>query len=355
MKLTVDDTVQKIPYYPKAMMYGLGEGWVRLSSNENAFPPSPAVLTAVLDAVTFMNRYPGGELELKSTIAAKYGLKSDEVLVGNGSNELIETSLKAMKRPGRNKVIISEPSFAFYNIAAAIYGYDVIKVPLKKMKANLESITAAIDSETRVIFLNNPNTPAGTIFEADPFEQFLTRLPPEILVVVDEAYAEFVESKKFPNSIKYLDDFPVVVLRTFSKAYGLAGLRVGYGLGAAVLMSYLERTKQPFSVNMVVLVAAQAALKDEAYLKMVLSNNKKEKNFFYDGLKKLSVEYVPTEGNFILMRLGPGSESISKRLFEEKILVRWMSAYGLPDYVRVTIGRPEENMRFIETLSRLLR
>jgi histidinol-phosphate aminotransferase len=355
MKFSVDDIVQKIPYYPKAMMYGLDEGWVRLSSNENNYPPSPEVLTAVLDALTFMNRYPGGEAELKGAIALKYGLKPEEVLIGNGSNELIEMSLKAMKRPGKSNVIISEPSFAFYNIAAAIYGYDVIKVPLKRMKANLESLRKAIDGQTRVIFLNNPNNPAGTIFDEESFERFLNEIPPDILIVVDEAYAEFVESHKFPRSVRYIGDSPVVILRTFSKAYGLAGLRVGYGLGNAALISFLERTKQPFSVNMVALVAAQAALKDEAYLKMVLANNRKEKKFLYDGLKGLSVEFIPTEANFILMKLGPQSESISKRLFEEKILVRWMGAYGLPDFIRVTIGRANENKWFIEVLARLVR
>jgi histidinol-phosphate aminotransferase len=355
MRLSVDEEVKNIPYYPKAMMYGLDEGWVRLSSNENGNPPSARVMEKVLDAMFFMNRYPGGELDLKKGLAAKYGILPEQVLIGNGSNELIETSLKAMRRQGRSKVIISEPSFAFYSIAAAIYGYDVIRVPLEGMKTNLETIGKAIDGETRVIFLNNPNNPAGTIFEHAPFEKFLKRLPEDILVVVDEAYAEFVESRKFPQSIKYITDYPVVVLRTFSKAYGLAGLRVGYGLGEGSLISYLERTKQPFSVNMVALVAAGAALEDEGYLKMVLTGVHREKKVLYEGLKGLALEFVPTEANFILFKVGDEAEAISKELFNHRILVRWMGAYGLPDYLRVTIGRPEENQRFLEALRKVLR
>jgi histidinol-phosphate aminotransferase len=354
MKLSVDEEVKNIPYYPKAMMYGLDEGWVRLSSNENGNPPSGRVMEKVLDALFFMNRYPGGELELKTGIAARYGIAPEQVIIGNGSNELIETSLKAMRRPQRSKVIISEPSFAFYSIAAAIYGYDVVRVPLEGMKTNLETIEKAIDPETRVIFLNNPNNPAGTIFEHAPFEKFLERLPGDLLVVVDEAYAEFVESRKFPQSMKYLSDYPVVVLRTFSKAYGLAGLRVGYGLGEANLISYFERTKQPFSVNMVALVAAMAALEDDEYLKMVLAGVHKEKKVIYTGLKELNLEFVPTEANFVLFKVGDRAEAVSKELFNYRILVRWMGAYGLPDYLRVTIGRPEENQRFLEALKKVL-
>lgn len=354
-KLSVDDSIERIPYYPKALMYGLNGGWVRLSSNENPHPPSPEVLSNILGAIHFINRYPGGELELKGAIAEKYGLTPKQVLIGNGSNELIEMSLKAMKRHGKDKVIISEPSFAFYSIAAITYGYEVVRVPLVRMKTNLDRIRKAIDKETRVIFLNNPNNPTGTIFDERSFERFLREIPEDILVVADEAYAEFVESKKFPHSAGYVHEFPVIVLRTFSKAYGLAGLRIGYGLGEERLVSFLERTKQPFSVNMIALVAAQAALKDDAYLRMVLTNNGAEKKIMYQALTDLSVEFIRTEANFILMKLGAAAEAISKELFEDRILVRWMGAYGLPDYVRVTIGRKEENVKFLRALKGFLR
>ena len=354
MKLTIHDDVKKIPYYPKAMMYGFDEGWVRLSSNENPFPPSPKVFSSILDALFFTNRYPGGELELKTAIAKKLGTKPEQVLIGNGSNELIEMTLKAMKYEKRNKVIISDPSFAFYSIAAQVYGYEVSKVPLVDMHVDLSLIGKEIDGTTRVIFLNNPLNPTGTIFPQEHFEDFLKTVPPEVLVVVDEAYAEFAESPKFPRTIGYIAERPVLVLRTFSKAYGLAGLRVGYGIGEESLIAFLERTKQPFSVNMMALIAAQAALSDGAYLKKVLRNNKNGKVYFNKALKELSVEFVPSEANFLLVKLGSEAENITKKLFEEKVLVRWMGAYGLPDFIRVSVGTVDENRRFIEALRRII-
>lgn len=354
MKISIQDDRKEIPYYPKAMMYGLEDGWVRLSSNENPYPPSPEAISKIMDGIFSVNRYPGNEAELKTAIGELYHRKPENVLIGNGSNELIEMSLKAMKHSKKNKVIISEPSFAFYTIASKIYGYEPVKAPLVKMKVDLEVIRELVDDYTRLIFLNNPNNPTGTIFEDKEFESFLKGLPPDILVVVDEAYAEFVENSAYPDTFSYIDDYPVVILKTFSKAYGLAGLRIGYGIGEESIVPFLDRTKQPFSVNMVALMAAKAALTDRKYLKKVLNNNKKGKKFLYTALKSLSIEFVPTEANFILMRIGPYAESVTKRFFDEKILVRWMGAYNLGEYIRVGIGTMDENKIFVETLKRIL-
>ena len=355
MKLTIDENVKGIPYYPKAAMYGLDDGWVRLASNENPFPPSPRVLSDILEVIPYITRYPGGEYELKAAIAEKYGTKPEQIVLGNGSDELIEMALKTMKIKGKNRVIISEPSFAFYAIASKIYGYEVSRVPLDKhMKVDLRTIRDAVDDQTRVIFLNNPLNPTGTIFEKKAFTLFLKGIPEDVLVVVDEAYAEFVESAGFPDSFNYINDFPVLTLRTFSKAYALAGLRVGYGICETSLASFLERTKQPFSVNTIALIGAKTALNDEKHLEKVLNNNKKGKIYLYSALKELSIEYVPTEANYVLFRVGKGAEAITKRLFEEKILVRWMGAYNLPEHIRVSIGRTSENMRFIEALKKIL-
>lgn len=354
MKLSIQDNIKEIPYYPKAMMYGLEDGWIRLSSNENPYPPSPEVFSQIMDGLFYVNRYPGNEAELKSAIGKHYGRKPEEVLIGNGSNELIEMSLKAMKHSQKNKVIISEPSFAFYAIASKIYGYEAVKAPLVNMKVGLNIIRDLIDDQTRLIFLNNPNNPTGTIFDDKEFKTFLENIPPDILVVVDEAYAEFVESKEFPDSFSYIDDYPVLILRTFSKAYALAGLRIGYGVGEESIITFLERTKQPFSVNMMAIIGAKAALIDQKYLKKVLDNNRKGKKFFYAALKLLSIPFIPTEANYILMKIGPQAEVISKRLYDEKILVRWMGAYNLSEYIRVTIGTTEENRLFIEGLKKVL-
>jgi histidinol-phosphate aminotransferase len=354
MKLSIDKSIQEIPFYPKAAKYGLDDGWAKLASNENPFPPSPKALSAVLDALLSVNRYPGSDVELRTAISEKYRVKPDNVVLGDGSDELIEIVLRAMKHRERNGVIISEPSFAFYAIASKIYGYEVVKVPVVNMKVNLDSLRPVIDDRTRVIFLNNPLNPTGTIFEDEAFRAFLQDIPPDILVVVDEAYGEFAESRAFPDSIKYIDEFPVLTLRTFSKAYALAGLRIGYGIGEESLISFLERTKQPFSVNTAALVGAKEALLDEDYLKKVLNNNRKGKKFLYDAFKELSLEHVPTEANFILFKIGKEAETLCKKLFEEKILVRWMGAYGLPEYIRVSVGRTEENRRFVEAMGKML-
>lgn len=353
MKLTIHEDVKKIPYYPKAMLYGFDEGWARLSSNENPYPPSQKVFSDIFDALFFTNRYPGGEAELKAAVAKKFDTAPEQVLIGNGSNELIEMTLRAMKHETRNRIIISDPSFAFYAIAAQIYGYEVRTVPLVDMHVDLGLISSRIDDATRVIFLNNPLNPTGTIFVQEDFENFLKTVPPEVLVVVDEAYAEFVESGQFPRTIKDVSEWPVLMLRTFSKAYGLAGLRVGYGIGERSLISFLERTKQPFSVNMMALIAARAALSDNAYLKKVLKNNQKGMHFFYEALRELSVEFIPSEANFLLIKLGKEAEGITKKLFDEKVVVRWMGAYGLPDFIRVSVGTMNENRRFVETLRRV--
>lgn len=355
MNLTIDEAVKNIPYYPKAMMYGIEEGWTRLASNENPFPPSEKVLSHIMDALFDMNRYPGGEWDLKSAIGDHYGVNADQVVLGDGSDELIEMILRALKHDGRNGVVVSDPAFPFYGIASAIYGYEVRKIPIADMKVDLAAMRDAIDDTTRVIFLNNPLNPTGTIFDEEAFHLFIHDLPGDVLVVLDEAYAEFAESAKFPHTSAYVNDHPLVMLRTFSKAYALAGLRVGYGIGEASLMSYLERARQPFSVNVLALIGAKAALADRDYLGRVLKNNRKGKEYIYAALKRLSLDFVPTEANFILFKCGDQAEDAVKRLFEEKILVRWMGAYKLPEYIRVSVGKSDENERFIEALSRMIK
>lgn len=354
MKLTIDQSIKEIPYYPKAALYGSDSGWVRLSSNENPNGPSPKAVEGIVGSVFSLNRYPESELELKKLLAAKYSLQPENFIIGNGSNEIIETSFRAMRYGDKNEVLVPAPSFAFYTIAAKIYAYTAKNVSLKGLTLDPEMMTDQIGDKTRIIFLNNPNNPTGTIFEDAQFRRFLDRLPDEILVVVDEAYAEFVDSDKFPRSADYIYDYPVLILRTFSKAYGLAGLRVGYGIASQELTSYLERTKQPFSVNMMALVAAKAALSDERYLKNVLEGNRLGKSYLYGALTEMGLSFYPSEANFFLINVGPRAEDVTRRLFEAKILVRSMSAYNLPDFIRVTVGAMDENRAFVEGLRRSL-
>ncbi|MBP1747561.1 MAG: histidinol-phosphate aminotransferase [Deltaproteobacteria bacterium] len=354
MKFTISDSVKNIPYYPKALMYGHEDGWVRLSSNENPYPPSSKVFETILDALFAVNRYPGGEKELKDDLAAHFDLAGDNFLIGNGSNELIEMSFRAMRHDTRNGVIVTESSFAFYEIAARIYAYEVKKVPLSNLTTDLDKIAGAIDEKTRIIFLNNPLNPTGTIYEDRDFENFIRSVPSDILIVVDEAYAEFAQSARIPRTLSYIKDYPVLIFRTFSKAYGLAGLRVGYSIGDPALVSFLERTKQPFSINLIAVLAARAALKDQARLKKVLDNSALAKSFYYEALKDMALEYIPSEANFVLIRIGDKAEEITRKLFEKKVLVRFMGSYGFPDCIRISFGTPAENKRCIEELKKLI-
>jgi histidinol-phosphate aminotransferase len=354
MRLTIDNRIKEIPYYPKAALYGGDSGWVRLSSNENPNGPSPKAVESIVESVFALNRYPESEFELKSLLASKYSLKPENIIIGNGSNEIIETSFRALCHNEKDEALLPAPSFAFYAIAAKIYGYTARVVPLQGLRIEPEAMVEQIGERTRIVFLNNPNNPTGTIFEDAQFRRFLDRLPDEILVVVDEAYAEFVDSPAFPRSVDYISDYPVVILRTFSKAYGLAGLRVGYGIGNQELISYLERTKQPFSVNMMALVAAKAALSDDGYLKKVLEGIRNGKSYLYSALTDMGVSYYPSEANFFLIKIGPRADHVVKRLFEAKVLIRSMSAYDMPDFIRVTVGTMDENRAFVEALRRSL-
>ena len=353
MNLTIDPSIQSISHYPKAALYGAGAGWTLLSSNENPYPPSPKVVESIVNAILDINRYPESEGELKSLLSLKYGLEPQNFVIGNGSNEIIEASLRAMRFDGRTRVVISEPSFAFYPIASSIYGFETVSVPLDSLRINLRHVAECLDDRTRVVFLCNPNNPTGTIFDEGSFVRFLKSVPPEVLVVVDEAYAEFCDNPEFPRSLKYVNDYPLLILRTFSKAYGLAGLRVGYGIGEKSLVSFVERTKQPFSVNMMALIAAKAAVADERHLSTVLDNNRRGKAFLHDSLQALGLEPVPSEANFVLARIGSHAQAVTRSLFEKRIVIRWLGGYGLADYVRVTVGTMDENKRFIEALKRV--
>ncbi|MCX7857825.1 MAG: histidinol-phosphate transaminase [Deltaproteobacteria bacterium] len=355
MNFSVDERIEKIPFYPKAKAYGYEEGFIRLSANENPYSPSPRVVAAIMDSLLFLNRYPDGEMELKELIAEKIGLKKENVVLGCGSNEIIELVLKISKEEKRNKVIVPDPTFAFYSIAAKVYGYEVVSVPLRRFHIDLEGIKNEIDERTRLIFISNPNNPTGTIVKRKEFESFLGALPPEVLLVVDEAYFEFVESKDFPLSYRYIKDVPIVCLRTFSKAYGLAGLRVGFGLTDERIASFLERVRQPFSINVIAFVAAKVALGDSDYVKKMITTILKEKRSLYENLEKIGLDYVPSESNFVLVKLGKKAEEVADKLFLEKIVVRWMGPLGLPEYIRVTVGKREENVRFIHTLKRIIK
>ncbi len=354
MGFTIDESVKRIPAYPRSLKYGHMEGTVQLSANENPYPPSPNVISAIMESLLFLNRYPDGDSELKELIAAHLGVKPENVALGCGSDEIIEIVFKISVRPDRKKVLIPNPSFPFYGIAARIYGYDPVYVPLRDFHIDVERIKDSIDDETRIIFLSNPNNPTGTLIGKRDFEYLIESLPPDVLLVVDEAYYEFVESKNFPISFLYLDRAPVITLRTFSKAYGLAGLRIGFAVSEPGIVGLIERARQPFSVNSVAIAAAKAALKDRLYTSKIVKSILTQKRSLYKSLEDLGLEFIRSESNFVLVRLGSEAENIVRKLSEQKIIIRWMGPLGLPEYVRVTVGKKEENEIFVEALRRIL-
>lgn len=354
MRLLLDEGIKKIPAYPKSFSYGFEGNLIRLASNESPYPPSPNVISGLIESLFHLNRYPDGETDLKISIADYLNLEPEDIILGCGSNEIIETVLKVARREGRQKVIVPYPSFAFYKIASMIYGYEVIEVPLRDFRIDIDGILERIDNQTRIVFLCNPNNPTGKIMTKSEFEYLLRNLQDHIILVVDEAYSEFVESEEFPLSYAYIREYPIVTLRTFSKAFSLAGLRVGFGIAHPEMVKVLERARQPFSVNMLALIAARRALEDRVYMENQVKRILAEKKRICEKLKEKGVEFIPSETNFLLIKLGDEAEGIVRRLYEEGILIRWMGPMGLPEYVRVTVGKREENEIFISTLFRLL-
>jgi histidinol-phosphate aminotransferase len=362
MKKLVPDYIEQLPLYPPGKPieevrreYDITEDIIKLGSNENNLGPSPKALQAITKSLQNIYRYPdNGGYYLKEKLGKKFGVEQDQILLGHGSNEIIQMIALAFLLNGE-EVITSEQTFILYPIMSSARGARVIEVPLKNYTYDLETIAIKITNSTKLIFISNPNNPTGTIVGADAFRSFMNAVPDDVIVVVDEAYREYVTSTEFPDSLGYLKNGRnIIVLRTFSKAYGLAGLRIGYGFTQAALNNYLERVRVPFNTSYLAQVAALAALDDDEHIERSQKNNIRGLNYTCSALKKLGLTYVPTQTNFLLINLGEQAESIYQRLLQDGVIVRSMASYGLNEYVRLTIGLPEENERFIQCLKQLL-
>lgn len=361
MKKLVPDYIEKLPLYPPGKPvdevkreFGL-EDIIKLASNENSLGPSPRVLQALQSALAEIHRYPDNNCYyLKEKLAQRCTIDPSRVLLGHGSNEIIQFIVLAFLTPDE-EVITSGQTFILYPIMSNARGARVIEVPLKNFTYDLEGIARQITGKTKIIFISNPNNPTGTIVDADAFRAFMQRVPGEVLVVVDEAYGEYVMSPAYPDSLEYLrQGRNIIILRTFSKAYGLAGLRIGYALSTALLISYLERVRVPFNVNYLAQVAALAALDDEQHLQRSRDNNREGLDYLYAELKSMGLGYIPTHTNFLLVNLGTKAEDVYQKLLREGVIIRSMASYGLATYVRVTIGLSEENKRFINSLRKIV-
>ena len=333
---------------------------IKLDSNENPFGPSARAVDAMRGMLNAANFYPDDDCsQLRQKLATHHELPSEQVLVTAGSTALLSLLCQTLLAPGLNAVT-SERSFIVYSMAVQAAGAHLIEAPMRDDRFDLDAILAAIDSNTRIVFLANPNNPTGTVVEAAAVDRFLAQVPGHVVVVLDEAYYEFalhfasLRKIKYSNSLDYLrQGASVVVLRTFSKAHGLAGLRVGYGLGPAELLGYCARMRNTFSVSSVAQAAAMAAIDDHEHIQRVVENNAMQSRVLAQGLAAVGYRVVPTSANFLFCDLGEDAAALANRLQDEGVAVRPLGHWGAPNCIRVTIGTPEQNQIFLQAARRL--
>jgi histidinol-phosphate aminotransferase len=349
------------PYQPGkpiselARELGLAEAdIVKLASNENPLGPSPLALAAAQDALHDMALYPDGAgFALKAKLSEKFGVAANQIVLSNGSNDVLDMAARAFLSPGTSSVH-SEHAFAVYPIATQTVGAQSIVVPARHYGHDLAAMRAAIRDDTRVLWIANPNNPTGTFLSWAEIEAFLETVPPHVLVVLDEAYGEYLPPAERCDTAAWLTRFPnLLISRTFSKAYGPAGLRVGYGLGHPEVIDLLNRVRHPFNVNLPALAAAEAALDDAEFLARSYALNAAGMAQLVAGLAELGIETVPSKGNFLLAKVGDAAR-INTELLKRGVIVRPVANYGLPEFLRVSVGLAGQNARFLNALSVVL-
>ena len=324
---------------------------VKLASNENALGPSPLALEAIRVCLPELARYPDGNgFALKSALAKKYGVQLQQVVLGNGSNDILEFAARAFLKPG-DSAVFSQHAFAVYPLVVQAVGARGIEVPAKNFGNDAQALLAAIEDTTRLLFIANPNNPTGTLILPDALQALIEQVPRQVLVVLDEAYYEFLAPHVAPKSIEWLARFPnLLIARTFSKAYGLAGLRVGFGLAQPSVVEMLNRVRQPFNVSSVAQAGALAALGDGQHLQRSIALNTDGMRQICAGLQRLGLDFIPSFGNFLSFRVG-NAAAIYQRLLKRGVIVRPVANYGMPDYLRVSIGLESENEIFLSALA----
>jgi histidinol-phosphate aminotransferase len=356
MPLRVHHTIASLaPYSPGKPLdelereLGISQA-IKLASNENPWGPSPKALQVLAGASASLHRYPdGGAHSLRHALADRWKIPGDQVLVGNGSDDIISLLIRAFLSPG-DEAVMADLTFVMYKLSV-LGGHGVpVEVPLKNWVHDMAAMVDAVTDRTRLFFLCNPNNPTGTMLTAKDVD-LLSRLPDHVIVVLDEAYYEYVRHPDFPDSLQYVrDGRPVVVLRTFSKIYGLAGLRVGYGCTTKEIAGYVNRVRPPFNVNSLAQEAARAALCDDEHVAKSRAMNEAEMAFLEDRLTSMGLEPVPSQANFLYFNAGMDGKCVYDALLREGVIVRHIRG----SMIRVTIGQPTENRRFLESLSRVL-
>jgi histidinol-phosphate aminotransferase len=328
---------------------------IKLASNENPLGPSPKALAAVQQSLTSLHIYPDGNcFELRQALAKRLGVEGMELIFGNGSDEVIKMLGVTFLEPG-DEVLVCEPTFSEYAYAANLMGAKLRTLPLKDHAFDLEGMLAAVNPKTKIVFICNPNNPTGAYVDKGAVDDFLAKIPEHVLVVFDEAYYEYVTAEDYPETIEYVKEGRnVVVLRTFSKIHGLAGLRIGYGVAPGHIAQLVHRVREPFNVNSAAQVAALAALDDDEHVTKSRDLNETGKAWLYQELTKLRLEYVPSQTNFIFIDLKRDSQEVYHGLLDRGVIARSGGVFGCPTWLRVTIGTAEENRRFIEALAEVM-
>ena len=328
---------------------------IKLASNENPLGPGKKALAAIQAALPTVALYPDGSgFMLKQALAEKYAVDVSQITLGNGSNEILELVARAFLTP-ELEVVFSQHAFAVYPIVTQAVGATAVVVPALNYGHDLDAMLQAVTEKTRLVFIANPNNPTGTLLSQASLERFIRALPDTCVCVLDEAYFEFVSSIDSINSIDWLNKFPnLLITRTFSKAYGLAGLRMGYGLSSPQLADILNRVRQPFNNNALALVAAEAALTDDEHLQQTVTVNAQGMQQLTDGFKTLCLEWVPSAGNFVLVDLKQAGLPVYEALLRKGVIVRPVGVYELPNHLRISIGTKEENQVFLEALTDIL-
>ncbi len=357
MALHVHPTIASLkPYSPGKPLaelereLGIREA-IKLASNENPWGPSPKALQVLEHAAASLHRYPdGGAHDLRKALASKWQVSHDEVIVGNGSDELISLLIKTFLSPGE-EAVMADLTFVMYRLSVLASHGVPIEVPLKNWTHDLPAMMDAITDRTRLFFICNPNNPTGTMLSATEIESVLAHIPEHVVVVFDEAYYEYVRDAGYPDSLRYVrEGRPVVVLRTFSKIYGLAGLRVGYGITTSEIAGYVNRVRPPFNVNSLAQEAARAALLDSEHVAKSRAMNEAEMTFLDEGLTKMGFKTIPSQANFLYFDVGMDGRRLFDALLQQGVIVRHIRG----SMIRVTIGQPTENRRFFEALEHVL-
>jgi histidinol-phosphate aminotransferase len=328
---------------------------IKLASNENALGPSPKAVAALKQAVGSLHRYPESTCPvLRAKVAKTLRVNPASLIFGNGSDEIIVLALRAFVDPG-DEVVVAQPTFLIYELQAKACGAQVTTVPLKSYRYDLAAMAKAVTPHTKLVFIANPDNPTGTYVTTKELKTFLGSIPDQAIVFMDEAYHEFVDAPDYPQTLSLRDEQSLIITRSFSKAYGLAGLRIGYGIAREDVIAAMEAVREPFNVNSLAQAAAAAALDDAAFLTRTRRMLREGRAYLTKELDRLKVRYVPSVANFLLLELGPRAQNIAWALLGRGVIVREMSAWKLSHCIRVTIGTMPENRRFITELTRCLK